>query len=477
MSEPRSSRRADRNAAAPGRRAGGGGRRRVDVVVALAIALPVVVAIGMGSIGSGPDTAAHGGSPTLTGLTSASLTCPGPAGKQAEPVVVARAPRVAGGPVTVRSSGSGTRLTSSKQVTATPSSPASFAGPGPTVLDAEGASAPGLVAGRREPAAAAACSVPSYDQWYVGLGASAINDSVLVLTNPDPGQAVVDTELFGTNGPISADQLRGIVVPSHGVVTVDLAKKVPTRATFAAHVQVSRGRVGVSVEHRYDRLGGAKVVSDYVPALDGASTDQSLVGAPSQTKSLLLANPGNNEARATVRVLTSSSVFTPTGTQPVVVPPQSVVRVSMGHVVPPSAAKGMLGLVVDSDHPVLATTRGMVGGDMSMVGASPTITGPTGAVVPDGPTKLVMAGAARAGVVDLTATDAKGHTLLSNKSVDVAPGRGVSVQLPKGAAVVTLDPRNTSIQASLVTLAKDASSVVPIRDTVVHAEVPAIRPH
>jgi hypothetical protein len=287
---------------------------------------------------------------------------------------------------------------------------------------------------------------------------------------------VVDTQLIGPHGPVVADRLRGMVVPGHGVLTVDLARTIPTRLTLAAHVQVSRGRVGVAVEHRYDRLGGAPVVSDYLPAIDGPSTEEVLLGATAAGQSITLANPGDNQARATIRVLDDASVFTPTGTKPVTVPPQSVVRVPLSKEVPGSAAKGMLGVVVESDQPLLASSRGMSGGDLGVVGASPTITGPTAAVVPDGATRLLLAGATRTGVVNLTVSDAKGHVLVGSKAVEIGADRGTSVTLPKGAAVVTLDPRNTSVSASLVTVARKALSVVPIRNTVFTTEVPAVHP-
>lgn len=477
MSEPRSSRRADRNAAAPGRRAGDPGRRRVDVVVALAIALPALSAIGLALAGEHKEQVAGSLPPVSTGLTSATLTCPPALDKHAQHLLVARAPQAVGGQVTVRKADAAGRLSAGTSISVPTSKAASLDSARASVLDATGDSAPGLVAGRREPAAAASCGTPSYDEWYVGLGASATNDSVLTLTNPDAGQAVVDTELIGPRGPVAADRLRGMVVPGHGVLTVDLAKTIPTRLTLAAHVLVSRGRVGVAVAHRYDRLGSAPVVTDYLPAIDGASTEELLLGATVDGQSVSLANPGDNQARATIRVLDAQSVFTPTGTQPITVPPQSVVRVPLSKEVPGSAAKGMLGVVVESDQPLLASSRGMTGGDLGVVGTSPTITGPTAAIVPDGATRLVIAGATRTGVVNLTVSDAKGKVLIGSRSVAIGADRGTSVTLPKGAAVVTLDPRNTPVSASLVTLARRAISVVPIRNTVFTTEVPAVHPH
>ena len=152
-------------------------------------------------------------------------------------------------------------------------------------------------------------------------------------------------------------------------------------------------------------------------------------------------------------------------------------RVSLGSVVPTSALKGMLGVVVESDQPLVAGARGMGEGDLGIVGASPTVTGPTAAIVPDGPSRLLLADAVRAGVVNLTVTDAEGKVLVAHKAVAITAQRGVAVTLPKGAAVVTIDPRNTSVAASLVSTAKKAVSVVPVRDTVMRAEVPAVHPH
>ncbi|GAB4013639.1 DUF5719 family protein [Nocardioides ultimimeridianus] len=473
MTEPRSTRRADTHATAPGRRSGGG--RKIDLLVALAVALPAVATIALAAVGGGSDPSAGSLPPVSTALTSATLVCPAALHPHAEPVLVARAPRVAGGPVRVSRPGAGGLLGAGSSVTATLDRPGRVGGAGTSVITASGAAAPGLVAGRREPDAAAACLTPAYDEWYVGIGASAVNDSVMTLVNPDGGQAVVDIDLLGPNGPTEASALRGMVVPGHRAVTVDLGRKAPNRLTLAAHVLVSRGRVGVSVEHRYDRLGGAPVVSDHLPELDEPSTDGVLLGATVTGQALMLANPGDEDAQATIRVVNGESVFTPTGTKPVVVPAQSLVRVPLRTVVPKTALSGMLGLVVQSDQPLFATSRGMVGGDLSVVGMSPTVTGPTAAIVPDGASRLVLAGALRTGVVNVTVRNAAGRVLIQ-KAVPLTAQAGVSVVLPRSAAIVTLDPRNTSVAASLVTSTRSGGSVVPIRDTVATASVPAVVP-
>lgn len=477
MSEPRSSRRADRNAAAPGRRAGDGSRR-VDVVVALAVALPCVVALALAAVGDPRTPAPDTLPPISSSMTFATLACPPPVGKRAEPVVVARSPRTAGGPVHVQQPGGQGRLVDHQpaHVTAGPGRPATVSAADPLLLSATGTSAPGLVAGRREPEAAVACTPPAYDEWYVGLGASATNDAILTLSNPDPGRAVVDITLIGLSGPVPADPLRGLVVPGQSSMTVDLGRLAPNRATFAAHVVVSRGRVGISVRHRYDRLGGAPVVTDFVPPQTSADTDSLLLGASVEGRSLYLANPGDADASATLRVLDKESVFTPTGTKPVTVPAQSVVRVDLGKALPASAAKGMLGLLVESDYPLLATTRGMNAGDLAVVGASPTITGATAAIVPDGATTLILGGASHSGTVQVSVTDVHGKVLGKAHTLEVASQRGSTLVLPKGAAVITLDPHGLSLSASLLTTARNATSIVPIRDTVVHAEVPAVHP-
>lgn len=474
MTEPRSSRRADTHATAPGRRSGGS--RRIDLLVTLAVALPVVSALALAAIGGGSGSPAADIPPVSTGLTSATLVCPAALHPHPEPVLVARAPAVAGGAVRLSRPGAHGQLVSHGTVAATSARSGQVRSSGASVLSATGASAPGLVAGRREPEAAASCQAPAYDEWYVGVGASAVNDSVLTLVNPDGGQAIVDVQLFGPQGPVSADALRGMVVPGHRAVDVDLARKAPSRLTLTAHVLVSRGRVGVSVEHRFDRLGRARVVSDYLPALDEPSTGGMLLGATVTGQSLMLTNPGTEPATATVRVLSGESVFTPTGTKPVVVPPQSLVRMPVDTLVPASARSGMLGVVVQSDQPLLATSRGMVGGDLGVVGMSPTITGPTAAIVPDGPTRLLIAGADRTGVVNVTIRNAKGR-VLAHRSVPVTAQAGRSVVLPTGAAVVSLDPRNTSVVASLATSGRKGASVVAIRDTVLTASVPAVVPN
>ena len=175
-------------------------------------------------------------------------------------------------------------------------------GAGAVVLTGEGAAAPGLVAGRAAGAAAAPeCRPPSYDEWYVGLGASAQDSSAFELVNPDPGAAVVEIVLYGPSGEIEEPALRGIRVPGNEVKVLDLSEIAPRRVRLAAHLTVTRGRISAAVRHTYDPLGlrvesAAPVVAG-VEVLEGdlgrvgpvtAEEDTSVTVVPEGPKRLLL---------------------------------------------------------------------------------------------------------------------------------------------------------------------------------------------
>ena len=102
-----------RRAHDPTAAAGGGGRRaqssrrRVDLLVGMALLLPVVVAAGLAVIGDESDPALGTMPPVETELGAATLVCP-PALSDAEgveqgDVLALRVPGVAGGSVAVRS--------------------------------------------------------------------------------------------------------------------------------------------------------------------------------------------------------------------------------------------------------------------------------------------------------------------------------------------------------------------------------------
>ena len=200
------------------------------------------------------------------------------------------------------------------------------------MVTTEGDLAPGLLAGRfGEPLVAPECRAPAFDEWFTGVGAGAKHSSVLELVNPDPGPAVVDVLAYGRRGPVDAPALRGVAVPGRSVVNLDLSQEVPRRDDLALHVTTTRGRVSASVLDTYDELGSGGSATDYLPSQAAPATSNLLLGLPDGTgrRTLLLGNPAETETRASIKVVTEDAVFAAVGTDDIVIPPQSVARVSV----------------------------------------------------------------------------------------------------------------------------------------------------
>ncbi|MEQ6902878.1 DUF5719 family protein [Nocardioides sp. YIM 152588] len=480
-------RRADRTTSGrSGRRAqvsrgAGALRSRLDVLVVLAVVLPLVVLASVAVIGEEQDHVPSAAAPEGAPLADATVICPASVspGEGAD-VVAMRVPEVDGGEVTVRTGSA--RLRRPRTVDVPGPEPVALPRTdGLVALDATGDAASGLVAGRREALVSEPCRAPAYDEWFLGLGGSARNGSTLTLVNPDDSAAVVDVNLIGPRGPIDEDAGRGITIEGGRSVRVDLASVAPRRADVAAHLSVSRGRVSMTVEHRYDPLGSGEATVDTLPAQSRAASRNLLLGvAPAGSqRSLYLANPGDDEVRATVRVMNADAVFTPSDTEDVVVPPRTQVRVPLAGIVDAQAAEGMLGLVVEASGPVLSTVRGLDRGDLVAVGAAEVLRAPAAVVVPQGKARLVVGGARRAGVVRVRAYDAAGKVLLKNGRVEIGADRGASLALPAGTAGITVEASATPVAAAVVVDSDGGtpgSAVVPVRPADVTADVPVVRP-
>jgi hypothetical protein len=474
-----SGRRADRSGAtAPGRR-GIVQRRKVDALVVLAILLPLVAASALAATeGADPEPWADA-PPTPARLTNASLVCAAAASSTAGDVAFSRVPGMSGGDVAVRvAEGNAIELAPSGDLDVRSGELTSVATGGDVLVTGEDAAAPGLVGGRTGPARAAAeCRAPTFDEWYVGIGAAAKHSSTVELANPDAGPAVVEIALYGRHGLLQEEELRGIRVPGHEVLRLDLSQVIPRRGTLAAHVMVVRGRVATTVRHTYDPLGRGTPRFDFLPGQTAPADDNLLLGIPADAAGKVhLFNPGEDEIRATVRVVSDSAIFTPAGLEDVVIPGGGVRQLRLSQVLTEEAAEGAVGLQVVAAQPLVASVR-VVDDDLGLVGPSTAIGAeqPVTSVVPEGPKQLVLAGAERAGVVQVTATDPEGELLLDEERVEVGADRGHSLELPDRAVLVTVRARNTRI-AGTIMLSGGRVGVLRLFPAEIDADVPVVRP-
>ena len=457
----------------PGRRLTAG--RRIDVLVLLAVALPVLTALAVVLVRPA-STASAEHPPTRTALNRATVVCPSPI-DSGTGVSVTSAAAGARGQVRV-GLGDAARSASIKAGRVT----SVDAGRGPVAVTGEDATAPGLLAARsaaRQPATVA-CGAPAPDVWFTGVGAGAGHTSVLELVNPDPGTAIADVTVQGHTGVIDAPRLRGVSVPGRSSVQLDLGDIVPRRDELAINVVAARGRIGSSVLDRLDPVGPATLTQDWLPSQEQPRTDNLLMGLAKGTgrRTLVIANGGQDEVRAQVKVVTDGSTFAPKDLPEIRVAPQSVTRVEIAGVLNPAVKDGATGLQVTATEPVTATLRSYVGGDLSHAVPSQTVGTPTAVLLPPGGRRvdrtLELAGAPQTGAVTVVARSATGKKLDTTR-VDVIPGRGATVDVPADAVLLSVTPARTTVQGAVISDGGGAT-VVPLTVPASKGLVPEVGP-
>lgn len=276
------------------------------------------------------------------------------------------------------------------------------------------------VAGGRDTALAVGrCPVPRAQWWFTGAGATLDHSSTLVLSNVDPGPAVVDVRVLGPDGEVETVGTEGITVESGTTQVLALTDLAPQTEEATVSVVANRGRVVAAVQDVRAPRPGVDGGREWLSGVDRPSRTSRIAGLPSGARSttLLVANPGELETVVEVQVAGRTGRFAPTGLDPVEVAPGVVERVDLSDVVPDDEP---VSLRLTSRVPVVAGVRSSTRTDHQYAAPVLPLTGP--AVAPlDGSTTATVqltagAGAARAG---LTAYDAKGRRLAST-TLDVA---------------------------------------------------------
>jgi hypothetical protein len=452
----------------------GGSRRRLDVTTALAIALPVVVALVLAVVRPDAPTLVRQ-APSTSALTASSVICPSALDGRSGNESTLRVASASG------ASGDLT-LTSDASVSSAPVAPGRVTDvPGrdaPVVVGGTGDLAPGIVAGlfSSKPTTALDCAPASASQWFTGVGAGPTHASVLELANPNSGTAVADVQVLSDEGPMDVPALRGIAVEGKAHVRLDLGTVVPSTADLALHVVVERGQLGVAVRDRGERLTGSTSTEDWLPAQARPARRSLLLGVRpgSGRHTLTVANDSDDQATATVKVVTNGAVFAPAGFKPITIPPHSVARADLDDVLTGDNAKDAIGLQLDADHPVTSSLRSIVDGDLAILAPGRRVFTPTTVLVPGGDKTLLLAGADAVGVATVVARAADRRTLLTRR-VQLQPDQGASLSLPAGAAAVDVSPQRTALRGA-VRVEDGGSAVVRLRELVRAGAVPAVGP-
>ncbi len=453
----------------PPERVARGLRARLNITAVLAVLLPALT-VGALSLVQHPDATVEEHPPSESSLDLATLACPRAITKTKQLLVASAGG--ADGSVDI-SSVSANGSTDSVDV---PSDDLAAASPGrgPATVRGLDDMAPALSAARVDDGPAVApCVTPRPQQWFTGLGAGARHSTVLELVNPDPGPAIADISLTGARGPIDAPSLRGITVPGGRSLRLDLAQETPLRGELSAHVVVSRGRLGVFAVDTVDELGRGDAGVDWLAPQEPA-TDLLLLGLPSGagSRSVVLANDGDDEVRAVVRVVTGDSSFRPQGLEDVRVPPHAVTHVPMGSILGKAVRDGAVGVQIEATQPVTATLRSFVSGDLSHAVPLTTFGEETQAILPRGRSTVVL-NARSVTSAEIVAFKRGGGQKVT--AVDLSPGRTTSVRLPREAVLVRVTPSSSDVRGAVVTV-RGGAAVTGLRDLVRTGLVPDLRP-
>lgn len=123
-----------------------------------------------------------------------------------------------------------------------------------TAADPTGAAVHGAAAQSQYGAAglvglsAAACRVPSGDQWLVGGSTEVGRTTLINLVNPTEVAATVELTLLGEDGEIESPGASGIAVPAGGQVVLPLSGFAPSVQSPVVRVQSRGGRVVATLQ-------------------------------------------------------------------------------------------------------------------------------------------------------------------------------------------------------------------------------------
>ena len=453
---------------APGgrRRVAQSGARRVNPVLLLSFAIPLLTVGALATVDPAPTQEASR-SPDVAPLTHAVVVCPDSL-PGASRVSVALADDATSGTL---------RVEQGEGVVVEPGRVAVSTRPRVVVMQAERESAVGLLAARLTPSGVATdCLPPSAETWFAGVGAGPEHSSELLLVNPDHGPAVADVTVLTAGGHREVSRLRGLGVEPLGRTRLDLGRVMPEAQDVTLRVRVTRGRLASSVVDRVQEIGSEDVARGWLPGQAGPGTSSLLLGVrpgPGD-RTLVLANGGEDETLVRVAAVTEDSEFEPQGIDPVAVPGGTTVTVDLSSFLDSDNAAGLLGLRVSAGAPVSAVLRTREGTQMSYAVPSPSLEAPAATLVPAGEGRLVLSGAEK--VTDVVVQQRAGDgTWLRERTVTVRPGRTVDLPVAPRARWVQLDPDGVAVHA-VVTRADAVATVRVVRELVTQRLVPHVRP-
>ncbi|REE98438.1 DUF5719 family protein [Thermomonospora umbrina] len=305
------------------------------------------------------------------------------------------------------------------------------------MVKAQGAPAAGLAAERTtyvgkgddRGLAATRCAAPGNDLRFIGPGPLDADRIDVYLTNLDAQPATVDITALSGEGPLDTADGRGILVGPHGTRIVRLGDTpdgmgeiVTTSQLLALRVRTTTGRVAAAVRVRVAEEKGV----DWLPVAGAPAATLTVPGIPSGPggRRLLVAVPGQDDARVMIQVMTPTGAFAPEGRDTMDVPAGTVMPLDLEHALGGKAAAVLL----VANRPIVAGFAAERGDDVAYGVATHPLTR-AGGVVADNRfnSSLLLTAPGNAATVRVTTIGAQG-TPGRPQDVRIAAGRTIEVE-------------------------------------------------
>lgn len=334
----------------------------------LALAIPLLA---VGALAIAPPAA-----PPVQGLgsarvTQAALGCPGTAAGarriSVASATVAGAVAVSPGQAELAALPRGTGLVA----LAGPDIPASISAPGgnpdPVLAMGHGGWAAALLggqvnrvgSGRATGLASVACAPARAQWWFIGGGAQLGRRDSLIVGNPADTPSRLDIELLGRDGPVVPVAGRGIEIGARSQVELRLDALAPDEDLLAINLKATAGQVTAALLQVAAEVNGSPRGSDFIGPSAEPQRDVVIAGIPGGAgrRTLVLANPGEAFATATVTAITTSGAQQLTDLATVAVPGRTVVRIDVtaGLAARPSTLR------LQSDQPISGSLQAVWG--------------------------------------------------------------------------------------------------------------------
>jgi hypothetical protein len=347
------------------------------------------------------------------------------------------------------------------------------------VLDARGERAAGLFGFRADQvgraAAVGGCVAPRADWWFTGAGAGLDHLSELVMSNVDPGPAVVDIRVLGAEGEIETLDTRGVIVAPGETRSIPLADIAPQNDEVVVSVRASRGRVAAAVSDRFAPRPAAPAGVEWLSGPAEPRRLLRLAGLPAAAsrRTLLVGNPSELEALVDLEFSGSRGSYVPTGLETISVPPGSVRAVDVSSLL---TGKEATSVRVTSQVPVVATVRSVQGQDASYAATVSPLDDPAAAPVVAGSKATIQLSAGAGGATARVAGYARNGKPTGEEEVTVDPAATSTWQPGRGTAYVVVTPLTGNVYGAATYAAPTGIATTALVSLPVRLELPGVVP-